>query len=127
MRLLSRLAPELLRLAVAGLGVTLVLGLANAPAHGQPVDSGACGLSQAAFCETFDQPAGTGNRSGQLNGTLWGVSRTTGNINLGQPAIDAWTPTTIQDCSGPRTVQPENDIILCNGQLREAVDDGHTV
>src|SRR5215471_13237591 len=50
-----------------------------------------------AFCETFDQPAGTGNRSGDLNGTLWGVSRITGNVNLGSPA-DGWEPTSMQKC-----------------------------
>src|SRR5262249_54966328 len=29
----------------------------------------------AAFCDTFDQPLGTGNRAGDLNGTVWGISR----------------------------------------------------
>ena len=28
---------------------------------------------QVAFCETFDHPAGIGNRSGDLNGTLWNL------------------------------------------------------
>src|SRR5258708_233923 len=37
-----------------------------------------CGLTSPAFCDTFDAPAGTGNRSGDLNGTIWGASRTSG-------------------------------------------------
>src|SRR5262245_26315517 len=35
--------------------------------HGGP----GCGLLQAAFCDTFDQPAGIGNRSGDLS-PAWG-------------------------------------------------------
>src|SRR6476620_2087881 len=33
---------------------------------GQRIVGGNCGLAQAAFCDTFDQPMGIGNRSGQL-------------------------------------------------------------
>ena len=39
--------------------------------------------STPAFCDTFDTAAGIGNRSGQLNGTVWGVSRWTGDMNFG--------------------------------------------
>src|SRR6185312_610107 len=39
---------------------------------GAAVDGGSCGMhlndTPAAFCETFDAPAGNGNRSGQMNG-----------------------------------------------------------
>ena len=88
-----------------------------------------CDLAQPAFCETFDQPAGTGNRSGQLNGTLWGVSRAIGGSgnNLGQQEFNAWSPTQLQTCSGTTTVQPDNDIIICNGQVREALNDNEDV
>ncbi len=86
-----------------------------------------CGLDRAAFCETFSQPAGTGNRSGQLDGTLWGVSRTTGNDDPGQGLIDAWSPAQVQTCSGTQTVQPDNDILVCNSQVREATKDNGNV
>ncbi len=89
--------------------------------------SGSCALATPAFCDTFDAPAGNGNRSGQLNGTIWGVSRTTGNNNPGQGVNNGWFPTTLQACDGPHTVAPPQDVIICNGQLREASNDGHTV
>ncbi len=80
-----------------------------------------------AFCDTFDAPAGTGNRSGDLNGNLWGVSRTTGNTNGPVGLLDGWSPTTLQTCGGPSVVQPPRDVIICNGQLREATNDHQTV
>src|ERR1700730_14831408 len=79
----------------SGIPNTLFTGVVDAIAP----SSGPCGLSQPAFCETFDQPAGTGNRSGQLNGALWGVSRTTGNTNLGGNLYDGWSSTPLQACS----------------------------
>lgn len=82
-----------------------------------------CGLPQAAFCDTFDQPAGTGTRSGDLDGTIWGASRTTGYTNFGQSEYNAWAPTQLQGCAGTTTVVPPHDILICNGQLREAVND----
>ena len=84
-----------------------------------------CGLSNAAFCETFDSPAGIGNRSGQLNGTLWGASRSTGNQNFSSPA-DGWAPTSVDLCGTPPAT-PENDIAICNGHLVESSDDDGTV
>ena|GEM_PF-985346 len=81
---------------------------------------------KVAFCETFDQAAGTGNRSGALNGTLWGVSRLSGATSLGGP-FDGWEPTTMQKCGQNVTVQAENDVAICNGQLVEAQHDGGTV
>src|ERR1700730_11762342 len=80
-------------------GDSLVSGTAEAQSLGS------CGLSQPAFCDTFDQPAGTGNRSGQLNGTVWGASRTTGITNFGQSQYDYWAPTTMTGCSGTSSVR----------------------
>ena len=77
----------------------------------------------AIFCDTFDAPAGTGNRSGQLNGTIWGNSRWTGDMNFGSAFAVPWVKATLDGCSGPLPVQPENDIIICNGQMREATND----
>jgi hypothetical protein len=79
-----------------------------------------------AFCETFDVPAPTGNRSGQLNGTLWGVSRVSGNENFSSPA-DGWANATLSACGTTQTVHADSDIVVCNGQAHEAVNDGGTV
>jgi hypothetical protein len=114
-------------LAIALIAGGMSLAFAGGATQAQSVGPGPCGLSQAAFCDTFDQPAGTGNRSGQLNGTVWGVSRTTGNNNLGGSVFDAWSPTQLQTCSGTTSVQPDNDIIICNGQVREATTDNGNV
>ena len=76
-----------------------------------------------AFCETFDQPAGTGNRSGDLNGTLWGVSRMLGAINLGQGQYYDVSPTIMKKCGANVVVQPPNDVAICNGMLVEAQTD----
>ena len=40
-----------------------------------------------AFCDTFDKPEGIGDRSGALNGTVWGVSRLLGGTNTGSGPI----------------------------------------
>ena len=83
--------------------------------------------AQVAFCETFDGPAGIGNRSGDLNGTLWGVSRQLGPTNFGQAQYDAATPAVMQKCGRNVRVQPPNDVAICDGLLSDAVDDGGTV
>lgn len=90
-----------------------------------------CGLQlggPVAFCDSFDAPSPVFNRSGQLNGQVWGVSRETGNgNNIGQSQFDAWAQVAMQTCSGTQTVIPPMDVQVCNGQLREAVDDNGTV
>lgn len=80
-----------------------------------------------AFCETFDQPAGIGNRSGDLNGTLWGVSRLLGATNFGQGQFYDASPTVMDKCGLNVTVQPPNDVAICNGQLVDAQTDQHGV
>src|SRR5579871_3319221 len=88
----------------------------------------ACGLTDPAFCDTFDTPQNGGTRSGDLNSVVWGVSRTSGNVDMGQNSLNGWFPTTLQACDGDRAnVMSPNDVIICNGQLREAMNDGHTV
>lgn len=84
----------------------------------------ACGLVNPAFCDTFDAPAGIGNRSGQLNGNVWGVSRALGDMNVGQHHYEAAPATSLLGCDGLlTTVRPPNDVIICNGQLRESTND----
>jgi Bacterial Ig domain len=77
-----------------------------------------------ALCETFDAPAGTGNRSGQLNGTLWGVSRVTSYKNDGQGVFYGWWPSKQLQCGASVLVKPENDVNICGGRMLESVNDG---
>src|SRR5207253_3478953 len=85
-----------------------------------------CGMqlnqAPAIFCETFDQPHPVTNRAGQLDGVLWGVSRLRGQGTM-------WHPSTLQGCTGPVAVSPvgATDVIICNGQVRESLDDDHDV
>jgi hypothetical protein len=80
-----------------------------------------------AFCDTFDTAAGIGNRSGQLNGTIWGVSRWTGDMNFGSDYQSPWVPSTLAGCNGSQPARPDGtDIIICNGQLRESSNDNAT-
>lgn len=76
-----------------------------------------------AFCDPFTAPAGTGTRSGDLNGTVWGVSRALGQQNFGQGQYAATAPTQMDKCGTTVTVQPPNDVAICNGQVTEAVND----
>jgi hypothetical protein len=81
----------------------------------------------AVFCDTFDNKnPGIPSRTGGLDPNVWGVSRTTGNVNFGQGQYNAWASTQLQTCNGTTTVSPPNDIMLCGGQLREASNDNPT-
>jgi fibronectin type 3 domain-containing protein len=87
----------------------------------------ACGMqlgtSAVIFCDTFDAPAGIGNRAGDLNGNVWGVSRASGQVAFGG-IFNEWAPTLIQKCDGTTAqVIAPNDVIICNGQVREASND----
>jgi hypothetical protein len=79
------------------------------------------------FCETFDNKnPGIPSRTGDLDPNVWGVSRATGNVNFGQGQYNGWAATQLQTCNGTTTVTPPNDIMICNGQLREASNDNPT-
>jgi hypothetical protein len=100
---------------------------ASPVSSGPPPTAGGCGMqlgsTPAIFCDTFNAPATTGTRSGQLNGNVWGVSRFLGDVNFGQRDYDAAPATALVGCGGTTTVRPPNDVIICNGQLREATND----
>jgi hypothetical protein len=89
--------------------------------------SNPCGMQMnqqpVIFCDTFDSPNPVFNRSGQLNGTVWGVSRAGGNGGA------LWYDGTIEGCNGPQAASAvgASDVIICNGQLREMTNDGHDV
>lgn len=88
----------------------------------------ACGMqlgdTAPIFCDTFAQKnPGIPSRTGDLDPNVWGVSRTTGRISF-QGQFNQWASTLIQKCDGttPR-VLPPNDVVICNGQLRQASND----
>src|SRR4030088_3047939 len=107
---------------LATLGVLAWWGLPR-PATAKSLCSLQSATSPLAFCDTFDAPAGTGNRSGDLNGQVWGVSRILGDTNFGQGTANAAAPTSLLGCSGTSTVVPPHDVVVCDGQLREATND----
>jgi len=82
-----------------------------------------CGLSSPAFCYTFDAPANGGTRTGDLDPTLWGVSRV-GNVNPGQSQIDDISTTSMTGCRSATPTFTPDDVRICNGQLFETVNDG---
>jgi hypothetical protein len=94
--------------------------------------SGNCGMQlggTAVFCETFDNKnPGIPSRTGDLDPNVWGVSRIIGDgVNFGQHWYNQWNSTTIKKCDGTTpTVNAPNDVIICNGQLREAVNDNNS-
>jgi len=96
---------------------------------GKPSPAAGCRFESAprpvavAFCETFDRPAGIGNRSGQLDGTLWGVSRLLGASNFGQQQFNAAAAAVMRRCGRNVTVVPPQDVAICDGRLVEAVND----
>lgn len=114
-----------LALITATLGVVLA-GLAIAGSTDSRAVA-ACGLTAPAFCDTFDAPAGTGNRAGELDGNVWGVSRQTGHTNGFGGIYDAWAAASAPACDNPTPVLPPNDVEICNGQLREVLNDGGNV
>lgn len=108
----------------AALALVVITSPIGAQSQAPPAQ---CGIQQPAFCETFDQPTdntGGNVRSGQLDGVVWGVSRALGATNSGQNQILAAESTQLQTCNGTTVVQPPGDVIVCNGQLREATNDG---
>jgi hypothetical protein len=74
-----------------------------------------------AFCDTFGAPAGTGNRSGDLNGAVWGVSRLTGFQNFSSPA-NGWGTSSLNPCGEASTAAP-HDVQVCNGEVHDSVND----
>lgn len=104
------------------------IGLTGGDTTGTDRPTDNCGLilgSPVVFCDTFDVVnPGIASRTGALDPEVWGVSRTTGWVNSGVGFYNGWTlNTTLVSCTGDITVTPPNDIIICNGQVREAVDD----
>ena len=81
--------------------------------------------ARQAFCDPMATPdPQPGFNTGDLDGTVWGVDRMTGNDNPGQNLMDNW-PQTIQDQCGTN-VQVSNldDINMCGTGTVESSNDG---
>jgi hypothetical protein len=73
---------------------------------------------KAIFCDTFDNKnPGIPSRTGDLDPNVWGVSRASGG---------RWAATRVEACNG-LTAKSAHDLIICNGQLRQASNDNHDV
>ncbi|MCU1501938.1 MAG: hypothetical protein JWM12_1292 [Ilumatobacteraceae bacterium] len=93
------------------------------PATRTAVVGGAtCGLSEPAFCETFDVPHNGGTRTGDLDPVLWGVSRLA-DANPGQAANNI-VSAHLDGCGAQGATPPPQDVRICDGQMVEAVNDG---
>ncbi len=97
------------------------------PAQASAQSSGCVFLTgggPAAFCDTFSAPGSGTPRATALN-PVWGVSRALGGgYNQGQNAYGSWNLGPLAMCDGSQpNVLPPNDIAICNGQLREEVND----
>jgi hypothetical protein len=93
----------------------------------------ACGMQLGGppiFCDTFDaKNPGIQSRTGDLDPNVWGVSRIPGGgTNFGQGQSAVQPPVRIQMCDGttPAVTSPK-DVVICNGQLREASNDNPTL
>ena len=79
----------------AWIGIIILASVLAATAGAQTSAPSGCTFLGApgavpAFCDTFDQPAGTGNRSGDLNGAVWGVSTAPPTIISGRlPSVNS--------------------------------------
>ena len=87
--------------------------------------TGSCGLVVAAFCETFDQPANGGTRTGDLDPVVWGVSRL--GYAFPNNSLNQIFDTNLVGCGNTHPVATPADVRICNGQLIEAQNDGHQV
>lgn len=123
------IAKPIPRLVIGGLGLVTAAAIAGISfiTIGQVPIGAACGLPAAAFCDTFDTAKNGATRSGDLDPVIWGVSRASGHVSIGQ-WDNAWFPTDVDACGTivPQQLAP-HDVVICNGQLREATNDGHQV
>jgi hypothetical protein len=122
----SRLISHLRSIFGASVLIFATLVVSLQLAQGQAL-SGNCGMQLGGtviFCEPFDVVnSGIPSRTGALDPNVWGVSRVIANVTEGQTIYDGWAATQLITCSGTVTVTPPNDVIICNGQLREASND----
>jgi hypothetical protein len=108
------------------LSVTAAFGLFAEGHLSSQSSSNPCGMQMnqqpVVFCDTFDSPNPVTNRSGQLDGVVWGVSRVGGQFTW-------WPNSTLDGCNGPQPASPigATDVIICGGRLRTSQNDRHDV
>jgi len=79
---------------------------------------------RVAFCDSFDAPrSNPATRSGDLDAELWGVSRISTKVNIGQNENNWFYSAKLQGCGATQTVLPPRDVRICNGRLVEAASD----
>lgn len=78
-----------------------------------------CGLSQVAFCDSFDA-ASPGGRAGDLNDANWSFARLSSAVNVGQGMYNWFAPTDAMFCQRPISgVLPPQDSFFCNADGME--------
>jgi hypothetical protein len=99
----------------------------TAPNNSPAPNSTSCQFSKpvsVAFCDSFDRPMGSAlTRSGDLDPEVWGVSRTSTLVNVGQVQLNEWPAATLTGCGLPQLVLPPNDVRVCNGRVFAPVSD----
>jgi hypothetical protein len=117
------------------MGSTDARAAAAPPADGARPAGPACGLSAAAFCDTFDAPSTSAGRAGELDARLWSASRFTGTGTcFNVPTCGPWSigPATLAQppalslsdpglpalpaCRAglPAQVYPDHDTLICD-------------
>jgi len=84
---------------------------------------------QQAFCEGFNQATpfdARFSRGGEVNGMIWGASRSTNAVNSGQGWEENIWATRVDGCGTTAMVYPPQDIRICNGRLYESINDHGT-
>jgi hypothetical protein len=88
-------------------------GEAAPPVMGGP----GCGLASAAFCETFDAPAASQGRAGELDTRYWGAGRLDPQLPTGNGVAFGIGPSSmLPTCRAglPATVLPDQDAVICD-------------
>jgi hypothetical protein len=79
-----------------------------------------CGLSSAAFCDTFDKPSTTRGRAGDLNPLTWSAGRFSPLIpTSGTGNVFPIGAATIPSCRSGLSAQvfPDNDTLICDPSM----------
>jgi len=89
--------------------------------HGGP----GCGLAAAAFCDTFDAPAKTNGRAGELDSRRWSAGRLAPQLPSGNGCAIGIGPGTLPTCRDglPKQVYPDKDSLICDPM--PGTDGGH--
>src|SRR5450755_1971485 len=78
--------------------------------HGGP----GCGFDSAAFCDTFDKPADTKGRAGEMQTNMWAAARTATQLPTGNGNATGIGPGPVTNCRAglPAEVLPDQDFLI---------------